>query len=409
MPLDFVSRAAFWPQHRIYVDNSNYASTLGNNPVSTCEYFLTEKVDAGNLSIAVSSGGIFISGYNFDLSGLYSTEDSFTLFTGSSAGDVLFKDIDISISGTGSQVYDLQSNTGNEAVEIARVNYSGCTSLGELNNFRQGLESGTGRFGGKPELCLSGAWSGGFFIDTSIVRGLTDGSYSLFKAGTGFSMTSRFRSNMNIDLPASASYLDFAPSHFPNPSTLQLVGGIVTRNGVDDAGDTNLTPNISRGDLPSFWRDNVGLDNTFVGGRMLITTEVTTTITTQNTFEVMAGTFTASDLQHFDMPVNGELRHLGRSPKHYEVFVDLVLESGSNNEAQVRIERWDDAGSAWGEVETRFRQVNALAGGRDVAFFNFTVPVDLSQNDKVRMLVANASGTTDITAELDSGFFLDER
>ena len=123
------------------------------------------------------------------------------------SGNLLGQDFAIEITGTGSEVFDVVSDTGAEALEFSRVNYNDCTSLGTIDNYRQGLEVGTGRFGGTPELTLKGVWSGGYFIDTSIVRSLTDGAYTLYKAGTGLSMASRFRSNQNIDLPASASFL----------------------------------------------------------------------------------------------------------------------------------------------------------------------------------------------------------
>ena len=175
---------------------------------STKEYFIDGEIDMGSQSIEIPVGGLNITGYSFDVSKLTSTADNYTMFTSpiGGSGNVLGKDYAIEVSGTDSKVYDIFDATGFNAFEFARVNYDNCSSLGVISGYRQGLEVGTGRFGGKPELTLSGTWLGGYFIDTSIVRGMQDGAYSLFKAGAGFSMDSRFRSNMNIDhqqVPAS--------------------------------------------------------------------------------------------------------------------------------------------------------------------------------------------------------------
>jgi hypothetical protein len=213
---------------------------------STKEYFLDGIIDmtGSGIQVEIPAGGLNLAGYNFDVSKLICSEDNYTLFTSpvGGSGNVLGKDYAIEVTGIGSQVYDITSDSGFDAFEFYKVNYNDCSSLGTITNYRQGLEVGTGRFGGTPELTLAGTWVGGFFIDTSITRGLTDGAYTLFKAGAGFTMASRFRSNMNLDLPANVSYFDFAEGNFSNPSTLQIEGTIVTREGSFDAEDSNISP-----------------------------------------------------------------------------------------------------------------------------------------------------------------------
>jgi hypothetical protein len=135
------------------------ASDLAGTLDSTKEYFLDGVIDMGSQSVEVPSGGLYISGYNFDTSKLTSAQSSYTMFTSPTggSGNVVFKDFAIEVTGTGSQVYNLESDTGAEAFEVARINYNNCTSLGEIDNYRQGLEIGTGRFGGSPSLTLTGA------------------------------------------------------------------------------------------------------------------------------------------------------------------------------------------------------------------------------------------------------------
>tara|TARA_R110002012_G_C11578806_1_gene605168 strand:- start:74 stop:1291 length:1218 start_codon:yes stop_codon:yes gene_type:complete len=394
-------------KNRIVVKNASDFGTID----STKEYFLDGIIDMGATSIEVPSGGIYISGYNFNLSGLTSTENNYTLFTSpvGGSGDVLFMDFHINVSGTTSQVYDIKSDTGFKAVEVARINYNNCTSLGEIDNYRQGLETGTGRFGGSPELTLTGAWVGGYFIDTSIVRSLTDGAYSLFKAGAGFSMASRFRSNMNIDIPSLASYLDFSPSNFTNPSILQLENGIISRDGAFNAADTNYTPNIQASDLASKWKGNNGLENTFEGGRLLVTSENLTTIAAGSTWYDLNAIWTANRLEHFDSPSAGQLRHVGNSPREYRLTLNFSIEGKANDELGIRLKKWDDSTSSFFDFTEIRRQINSLVGGRDVAIFNYVLNVNLDENDYVYFQVRNNSGTTNVTLEENSDWFLEER
>ena len=281
--------------------------------------------------------------------------------------------------------------------------------MGVIDNYRQGLETGTGRFGGTPELELKGTWLGGYFIDTSIVRSLTDGAYTLYKAGTGFSMNSRFRSNQNIDIPANVSFFDFSSANFPNPNTVQLNGCIISRDGSFDAEDPGIIPNMQKGEVQTYWKNNVGIQNTFVGGLNTVTSAVTTNILAGSTFYDLEGVWTTADLQHFDSPATGELRHLGINPIEFQFVSDLTLESTQNNVLEVQLTRWDDSASQWIASGSIQRQVNSLVGGRDVAFFTYIGNVTLNQNDKVKLQVANNNGNNNVTAEIDCFFRVIER
>ena len=393
---------------RIVVNQSNVATTLGGTIDSTKQYFIDGSIDMSGVTVTVPSTGIFIKGYNLDLSFLTCSDNSYTMFDSATAGNVFFQDITVTTSGTASQVFDLTDATGFNAVELVRVNFNDCTAIGELNGYRQGLETNTGRFGGTPEMTLSGTWIGGYFIDVSIVRSLTDGGYTLYKAGTGFTMNSRFRTNQNIDLPASASFFDFAPSNFANPSTVQIQGALVSRNGSFDATDTNITPNITQADLASAWSNNIGMPNTFEGGKLTLTTETATTLSV-GVWSTIAGTWTTSNLEHFDSPSNGELRHLGTSPREYKCIVNFIVDGGANDDIGVRIRRWDNSASAFVDGPEIRRQVNNIVGGRDVAFYNISFNVELDQNDYVFFQVRNNTDNTNITLELESDFVIEER
>lgn len=388
------------------------AADLAGTLDSTKEYFIDGIVNMGGQSVIVPVGGLNLTGYNFDVSKLISSTAGYTMFTSpvGGSGNVLGKDYAIEVTGTGSQVYNITSATGFDAFEFARINYNDCESLGTITDYRQGLEVGTGRFGGKPQLTLAGPWIGGYFIDTSIIRNLDDGAYSLFSAGAGFVMTSRFRSNMNLDLPASASFFDFAASNFVNPSTLQIEGAIVTRNGAFDATDSNIAPNITEAELVSNWMGNNGMPNTFEGGSIGVTTEVATVISVISTFvDVAATLWTPVDLQHFENPSNGQLRHLGNTPREFTVIANFALVSTNGDDITLRIAKWDDSASSFVTVLDQTREVNNFVGGRNVAFFNVNINTTLDANDYILLQVANQTSTDNITAEADSYFIVEAR
>ena len=274
--------------NRIIVTQDNIATTLGGVIDSTKEYFLDGIIDLGTTQITVPTTGMTLKGFSFDVSGLTSSEDNYTMFVSETiligSGNVLGTDYLVTVDGANSKVYELYDATGFNAFEFTRVNYIDCTNLGDIYDYRQGLEFGTGRFSGSPSLTLHGLWRGGYRITTSIVRSLAGTmTEPLFKAGFLFQMNSRFLTDMNVDLPTLAPLLDFIPADFPNPSTLQLKGCIITRDGADNPADTNITPNVLNSDLCSNWDNNIGIPNTFIGGVSEITTEVTTTISAINT------------------------------------------------------------------------------------------------------------------------------
>lgn len=381
---------------------------------STKVYFIDGVIDftGTGIQIEVPAGGLSLVGHTFDISKLVCSDPNYTLFVSpiGGSGNLLGKDYAIEVTGANSKAYNLVSATGDDAFEFARLNYNSCTDLGVIDGYRQGLESGTGRFGGSPTLTLAGTWAGGYFIETSIVRSLDAGmTGALYEAGAGFSMASRFRTNQNIDLPASAAFFDFSPSQFANPSTVQVTGAIVTRNGVSNAEDANITPNMAAGDLSSAWSLNTGMPNTFVGGRSEISAETATTITVQSQFELIAGTYTETDLQHFDSPSVGQLRHLGNNPREFRVVLAYAVDGTTNGVVSVRMRKFDSSAVSTETVFTATRQINNLIGGRDVSFFNLVEAVTLDQNDYIYLEVANETGTQDVTAEAGSYLIVEAR
>jgi hypothetical protein len=386
---------------------------FGNSIDSTILYYIDGIVDMGTTQIVVPSTGINLKGSNFDISKLISSEDNYTMFVSDvgGSGNVIGVDYAIEVTGTNSKVYDLTSASGFDAFEFARINFNGCTSLGEISGYRQGLENGTGRFGGSPSLTLSGTWLGGYRVVTSIVRGIAGTvTEPLFKAGTNFLMNSRFATDANIDLGALQPLLDFSPSNFVNPSTVQLQEMILTRGGVSDPTDTNITPNILASDLVCNWKRNIGLNNTYVGGTITLTAESPTSIT-QNVWTALSGTFLGTGLQHFSSNASGELTHDGTSPREFEFTGSLLINGSPNRSISVRFNKWDNSASAFTPLDytIQTRTINNLVGGRDVAIFVIDIGGELDQGDYLFLEVRNDTDSSGVTLESSSYFRVQER
>lgn len=408
------SSAGVSATNQIIVNQSNKDVTLGGVIDSTKEYFLDGIIDMGTTEITVPNDGIILKGYSFANSGLISSEDNYTMFKtliaiAGGGGGLLMSSMFVSVTGSGSKVYDMSDSDGQHAIELDKFNYINCTSLGVLDGYRQGLELDTGRFGGSPSLTLSGAWLGGYRVSTSIVRNMSNTTAEpLFKKGIDFVMQSRFLTDINCDLGTLQPLLDFEDTNFPNPSTLEIKNAIITRNGLSVPNDLNITPNITASNLSCSWRINNGIPNTFVGAIATITTEVETGVTGGLPF-ILLGTFTNTDMQHFDSPSNGQLRHLGDNPREYTVNFDFSLDGGANQTYQIDLIKNDGLPSI---VYSQRRVINNLQGGgssRDIGYFTGLANVILNKNDYVYWQISNLTNNNNCTLELDSSWSVEER
>ena len=177
------------------------------------------------------------------------------------------------------------------------------------------------------------------------------------------------------------------------PEVLVAIGGLATALAAATISSTEW--DISEFDVSA-------------GGTLSVTSEAVSTFTTPGISVDMAGTWTASDLQHFDNPASNELRHIGTDPKDFRVTFDFVIRGGSNDVITISMVKIDTLANVTVEY-TQTRVINNLQGGRDVAYFNGTFNVRLNQNDLLIWQVANTTDTTNVTIELDSQWIVEER
>lgn len=368
----------------------------------TIQYFVDGVIDLGATQLNVGASGCNINGLGFGISGLTSTEASYTMFSSLSSGNVFISNVEIIASGASSQVFDLTDSDGTHAVELSTVNFNGCTSLGTLDGFRQMLEINTGRFGGSPNLTLDGSMNG-VRIDASIVRGITNGT-DLFTAGGSLTMSGRFVTNFNVDMPATGALFDFSAANFNNDESLVINGALVTRAGVADSNDSTLHPNIDNTSVKSNWGDNVGLPNTNKFIKASCTVEAATALSGQpvSTYLPVAGTYTVSDSVQFDSPANGEYRLLTGNGI-YKAIGTIYVKGTAGDQIDLRIMKSTDGGATFPtEINHIGLEILNLTGSADQAVFSINFIEDLKKNDRIRIEAENNTAARDITVGLES-------
>lgn len=394
---------------KIIVNQANAVTILGGVIDSTKMYEIDGIVDLGITEITVPIGGMYLTGKSFDIDALISTEDNYTMFKSDpTCGNVYVSSMDISVSGANSRVYNLTNGNVGSFFIVLDVIYKNCTSLGYLNGFSTGLENNVAKVGGSPSLELDGTWVG-FRCSTGSYTFLSASmTEPIFKAGATLAFTSSFFCDAGVDLSALASLIDFSSSNFIGSAVFRLVTMNITRDGVVNIDDSNVIINLDQGDPASHWFNNTGIHNTFPGGGLEILTEVLTPIAVMNTFYAIEGNWLSSDLEHFDSPVSGQLRHISYDPIDYKVSSNFVLVGNAGNVITIRLVKWDDSESTFVFLGTQTREVSNLSGPRDIAIFTMVRNVILDINDYVFFEVSN-NMVNDVTLEEASSLIIGER
>lgn len=392
--------------NEILISNA-YQFNEGIDPTKV--YVINGIIDMTGVSIEIPAGGMNMRGLGIGVSGLVNAEDSYTMFTSpvGGSGTIFGTQYYVTTSGTNSQVYDLTDATGFNAFEFNAVNYIDCTSLGEINGYRQGLEVGTGRLGGTPELTLSGSWGGGYRISTSIAFNMSDFT-SLFKAGTGFVYGGRFITDINCNMPATGALIDFAEANITNDESLILDGAYVQRQGVLDASDSTLYPNIDHTSVKSNWGNNTGLPNTQKYIKTVCTAEVITNIASASTYYPLAGTMTVSNSVQFDSPANGQIRLLTGNGL-YDISGTIQIKGTAGDSVDIQVTRSTDGGSTFPEVINHIGlEIANLSGPNDFATYSINFSSSLKKNDRIRLEVENLTAARNVTMGTESFLIVTE-
>lgn len=375
---------------------------LQGNLSSSVLYLLDGVIDMGSTSITVPEGGLSIAGLNGarDISKLVSSEDNYTLFvTDTYSGNVVMESLSIEVTGTGSQVFNLDNAENSSALDIVNVNFNNCTSLGELTDYRQLFMTTCGFIFIGDGLTFNGTWSGGLAITDSIAIGFP-ASTTLFKEGTSLLFEGSVRSNINFLSVASSSVLfDFQESNIDRDAGFSLDN---VRTTADDA-----VPNISGSSVKARFRECSGIRDTYVGAEWKLTTETATSIPSAGTPYKIAGTTTYSDEQWFSHTTNNSMIY--DSSEMIEVKINAVFSfTGTNgDQISVYLYKYDSSSSTYVEIsESGKFTLNSGGRAENMSVAGITT---LDTNDRIECWVENYSGARSVTLLENSLCIVEER
>lgn len=380
------------------------ASDLSGSLQSDVVYIIDGIIDMGSTQITVPQGGLTLQGFDFDVSGLTSSANSYTMFIddGVYAGNLVMRRMKVTTSGTGSQVFDIDNNENGGAVECTDFNFVSCTSLGTIDSYRQGLFSTVGFVACVDGFVMEGNWSGGFAILTSIIVSAgTAFTGTLIKKGTATVVDGSIRSDINaLQIDATGAISDFAPANITNDAQFRM-------DGVRSNSAATPFPNMPASSRKVRFSKCVGFRNTYVGSQWSITTEATTTIAAANTPVKMAGTTTYADENWFTNSASNAPTYEASDEIGVIVHGELSFTGTNGNQINVILRHWVDATSSYSDIaESGAFTMNAAGRAENVGLHAFC---DLNQNDRIEVWVENQSSSNNVTAKLGGIVSVNER
>lgn len=371
-------------------------------------YVIDGQIDMGSQSIQVPATGFFYRGLDYFVSFLYSNADNYTMFvdkTGEKAGNVRAHDCTHYVTGVNSQLFDLDNDQNNGAIEFISCNFGdfpvATTSLGEISNYRQFRTSDVGFIRVSDGLTFSGAWAGGFLIEETILLAIPAAA-TMFKEGTSLVFAGSGKSSINaLSVDDTAIVFDFVEANFAADYGFNLVSARFNLN-------SNPVPNILPVSTKRYFKNCSGVANSFPGGRMEFSTEVLT-ILTANTPAKALGVTTYFNLEHFTGLVSNEFVYASTVSQSFKVSGQIVVDGGPNDELNIIVRHYDDSAASYVDIGTTTRRVSNVVGGRDIAIFILQYPVVLNLNDRVEIWIENITDNTDATILEDSYIVIDER
>lgn len=399
----------YWIQSRA-VENQISIREADDVPDTTLNpnyvYFIDGDIDLSGTSKSFIVGplGARIRGLGSDKSFVRSTSNNHTLVkTVNGGGGNLFLDnLTFVASGTNSKVFDMEDVDGTHAIEMQQVNFENCTSLGEWTDYRQGLEINTGRFGGTPELTLSGDM-GGYRQSTALVRGLV-GDATLFKEGTNllFEAGGRFRTDGNIQLSDGSAFCDFNEANFSSDRSFEINGAIFS--GLSDA--YQYLTNISISSTKAFIQDSVGLPNTYPGIFGQITTEVETEFSSSNTPLLIGGVGTYTNETWFSGSSSLVVTYLATIAinNKYRVDSNITLQGANGRDFTIYVRQWDDSESSY--LSPNIVSAQGTTSNRGTYSISKSGVAVLDTNDRIEVWLENNSDATGMTIIEGSSLFI---
>lgn len=324
------------------------------------------------------------------------------------AGNLTVNNNTIYVTGTNSKIFDIDNDGQFGALELNTVNlgepFAGITttSFGTVAGYRQ-FRTANNAFSKYTDGFTFDGNMSGLAINDSIALDVVSGS-TLINAGGSLSISDGFSSNMNaLNISGSSEFTDLSASEFGSGAVMSLANFRTTA--------TDAIPNMDAKNIKSNFRGCVGIENTFIGASWSLTTEATTTITTNKTLVKLAGTTTADLDAHFTMPANNRLQYNGEKDIKVDIIGYCQLSSSNTESFEIEARQWDDSASAFINlrtlpIETALKILGDRRGGGAIV-----ANANMSEGDYIELwaLDASAAGTANPTLQLESTLTISER
>ena len=392
------------PKSVIYVTSRNQ---LIGNLKSDKVYLIDGVVDMQSTQIVVPAGGLNLIGGSLNTSRLQSSVDGYTMFIfdpASYSGDLLINNMEVEVTGTGAEAFDLDNKENVGRISWNTLNFSSCTSLGTIKSYSQALAQNIGWRDCSDGIIVDGIWGGGWAILNSIVLG-ADFTGTLFKAGDSLIIGGSFRSNINIlklDVDSGA-FCDFAPSNITLDAGFTLSN--VRVNPLADA-----LPNMPSTSVKALIKDCVGLDNTYQGGSVTPNADSLITITTQDVYVQITGAVTLSDAYWFSVANTNGLKLDSSLPLDVRCAGILSFGGTTGAEIGIQLRKFVDADSAYTEIGPEY--IVSVFGGVVSSLASnasFSANTIMNKDDRIEVWVRNKSNANNLTLKSGGKFEALER
>ncbi len=169
---------------------------------------------------------------------------------------------------------------------------------------------------------------------------------------------------------------------------------------------TNPVPNIVSTSSKVYFRDCVGIEDTFIGGQFNITTSAPTLIALPGTYVKMAGITTYDELSHFVSDGNNRLKYIGDDPVQVRLDAFLSFSGLNNHGMRILFRKWNASLT----IPTDIRSVKATLNGSGRAEnVSIGATTRLLKNECIEVWVQNLTLGANITAEQDGLVMISKR
>ena len=402
---------AFYPKNFIVAKSTSDLENLPDN----AEVHVNGTVVIPDGGIELPSGGIKFVGIG-PLSFLLGTQNDQVMFkskTGEQTGIFWCEGIVFQMTGTNSKMMEYEGADPFTGALFSSIVFRDCVffginDLGDINNpYIVELLNIT-----------FNAIGNGFKFDgnvrTSIISDRVGtvnlgSTCILFRKGDNLTINNRFETNIATDFPSGTSGVcDFEPANILNDGGFQVKDARLKRNGLIDNSDVNYFPNISQTDRKSDWSSNTGIPNTHPLGQWKVTTEATTTVTT-NTPAKLAGTTTNSSLVHFTTTgTNQGMSYANANTAQCRASCEGQIRGGNGDEIRVQLRvNKGGLGLTYVDYYSDLRPIQNYPQADDRMNFRIEDIIELEDGDIPELWGTNTTDSTNITITQGSGMIVE--